>query len=255
MRVTLLQLGLSEQPVREVLEALKGEELGDLLALPEHWFSATRSGRSIEEYEEALLDLHERLKVDVLGGLNTVLEGGELRSVGLAAIGGRSVRMCEKVHPSKATGERELVKGGSLLEPVKYGSWVIGCVACVDIFYPEISRKLAVMGASVIYNPASITLDRLASWHSALRARAIENVAFVIGVNSWGNKYPDGRLTGGASAAYSPYGKLKGMLGPGRASLTVTLKEEELEEAMRRWAFREDLERYYAHLYTSKKGL
>ncbi|MEN2999829.1 MAG: carbon-nitrogen hydrolase family protein [Acidilobaceae archaeon] len=250
MRVTIVQIGFSERPWEALKEALRGEELGELLALPEHWFSLTRSGKSIEEYEEAVLRLHVEFNVGVLGGLNTVRDrDGELRSIGLAAIGGKVLRACEKVHPSKATGERALVRSGRLLPPLHLGRWSIGCVACVDIFYPEIARELVSKGANVIYNPSSITVDRTGSWLSAVRARAEENVVYALGVNSVGNRYPDGRVTGGASVVFSPYGKVKALLHNAIGAVTTSLAEEELEEALKRWAFREDFEKHYSHFY------
>ncbi|MCS7107148.1 MAG: carbon-nitrogen hydrolase family protein [Acidilobaceae archaeon] len=252
MRVTIAQIGLSERPLEALKKALRGEELGDLVLLPEHWFSATRSGRSIEEYEEAVLKIRQELGVEVLGGLNTVRDrDGELRSIGLAAVGDKVLRVCEKVHPSKATGERELVRGGRLLPPLQIGKWSIGCIACVDIFYPEIARGLVSRGANVLYNPSSITLDRVEGWLASVRARAEENVAYAIGVNSVGNRYPDGRVTGGTSAVFSPYGRVKALLPNAVGAVTVSLRAEEVEEALARWAFREDFEKHYSHLYKS----
>ncbi|MFN4046292.1 MAG: carbon-nitrogen hydrolase family protein, partial [Acidilobaceae archaeon] len=149
----------------------------------------------------------------------------------------------------RAVGERGRVEPGRLQRTFKVKGWTLGCVACVDIFYPEISRVLVALGASIIYNPSSIPDNRLSLWRSALRIRASENVVYAIGVNAVGNRYPDGRVAGGSSTVFSPLGRVLASLGPNIVVSTVTLDSVRFEEAFERWAFREDFERDYAVLY------
>ncbi len=253
LRVTVVQVGrLGDgglDSVKELVVRLAREAgVGDIVFLPENWLS----GRPIDvsAFERVVFELYELLGSSVAGGLQYVVDvDGVVRSVGLAVIDGSLVRVCEKMHPSKATGERGRVEPGRLVGPFSVKGWVVGCVACVDIFYPEVSRALVARGAQVIYNPASIPGNRVELWRSAVRVRGVENVVYSIGVNATGNVYPDGRVTTGGSVAYSPWGKTILSLHDQPSASTVELNVERIREAMERWAFREDFERYYRRLY------
>ena len=60
----------------------------------------------------------------------------------------------------------------------------LGLSICYDLRFPELYRILAVRGARVIAVPAAFTLrDHARHWEMLLRARAIENQAFVIAAN------------------------------------------------------------------------
>ena len=62
---------------------------------------------------------------------------------------------------------------------------------CYDLRFPELYRILAVRGATVITVPSAFTLDTGKDhWEVLLRARAIENQAFVVGANQVGEAPP-----------------------------------------------------------------
>jgi len=252
LRVTLVQVGRligGLDAVKDLVVRLARDAgVGDLVLLPENWIS----GRPVDIYvfERVAMDLYNSLGSSVVGGLQYVVDvDGVVRSVGLGVVEGSLARLCEKIHPSKATGERGLVSPGNLVKPFKVGGWHVGCIACVDIFYPEVARALVALGAQVLYNPASIPDNRVELWQSAVRLRGVESIAYSIGVNAVGNRYPDGRVTGGGSVAFSPWGKMLASLGPQPAATTIELDWGRVEEALERWAFREDFERYYRSLY------
>ncbi|MDM7274933.1 MAG: carbon-nitrogen hydrolase family protein [Thermoprotei archaeon] len=252
-KVTIVQVG--RVPGRDVSgmfelarKLVSEGPVGDLVVFPENWVSAKPLG--VGEFESIVGGLYEVFESNVVGGLQYVVDfDGRVRSVGLAFIEGSPVRVCEKIYPSKAVGERGRVEPGRIQGAFKVKGWTLGCVACVDIFYPEVSRVLAALGASVIYNPSSTPDNRLGLWRSALRVRASENVVYTVGVNAVGNRYPDGRVAGGSSVVFSPLGRVLASLGPNIGVSTVTLDSGRLEEALERWAFREDFERDYATLY------
>ncbi len=254
LEVTVIQVGRfnhgSLGTVKELVVKLGREAgVGDIVLLPENWLS--REPVDVGLFERVLFELYGSLGSSVAGGLQYVVDvDGAVRSVGLAVIDGSLVRICEKLHPSKATGERGRVKVGRFIEPFNVKGWIIGCVACVDIFYPEVSRALVARGAQVLYNPASIPDNRVELWRSAVRIRGVENVVYSIGVNATGNKYPDGRVTTGGSVVYSPWGKMLVSLHDRPSAAKVRLDVERLREAMERWAFREDFERFYKGLYS-----
>ena len=256
LRVTIVQIGrLSDGRIddlkRLIVKLAREAGVGDLVLLPENWIS--RTPIDVEAFEKVLLDVYNSSGSCVAGGAQYVVDiDGVVRSVGLAVVDGVAVRTCEKIHTSKAVGERDRIAAGRLVEPFKVRGWTIGCLACIDVFYPEVSRALVARGAQVLYNPASIPENRVELWQSAVRIRGVENAVYSIGVNAFGNKYVDGRVTSGGSVVFNPWGKALTSLGPRLASKTVELDLREVEAASKRWGFREDFERRYRDLY---KGL
>jgi nitrilase len=84
----------------------------------------------------------------------------------------------------------------------------VGLTICYDIRFPELYRRLVDDGASVFTVPAAFTaVTGEAHWHTLLRARAIENLAYVIAPGQYGT-HPDGRSTFGHSLICDPWGRI-----------------------------------------------
>lgn len=84
----------------------------------------------------------------------------------------------------------------------------IGLTICYDVRFPELFRKLVDDGASLFTVPAAFTtVTGEAHWHALLRARAIENLAYVIAPGQYG-VHPDGRTTFGHSLICDPWGRI-----------------------------------------------
>ncbi len=211
---------------------------GYILFLPENWLS--NDPLDPGSYEEAVERVGRAWRGPVFAGLAYVREHDAIRSVGLAWLDGRVERVCEKIFPSKAVGERGRLAPGRPLGPFNVGGLRVSCIACVDIFYPEVARWHVARGAQLLYNPASIPFDRVLLWRSVLSTRAAENTVYVLGVNNSGSIYPDSRVTGGGSSLYAPDGSrvIARLQGP----LLVSLLDTAMIDRVRgRWAFYEDL--------------
>ena len=79
---------------------------------------------------------------------------------------------------------------------------------CYDVRFPLLFRAYAEQGAQILTLPAAFTQTTgEAHWHSLLRARAIENGAFVIAAAQQG-QHEDGRKTFGHSLIISPWGDI-----------------------------------------------
>lgn len=222
----------------------------DIVVLPENWLSPRPV--HLEDYMEAAEKVAEESGAGlVVAGAQYVVDSdGARRSVGLAAAPGRGVfRVCEKVFPSRAVGERSFLARGRFLGVFEYRGWRFSCVVCVDIFYPELVRAATVQGAAIIFNPAKITVDRVPLWRSVLLARAAENVVYSVGVNPHRGSYRDGRVVEGGSAVYGPDGKPVVEVGAASAPVVVELDYSRIEAARRRWAFRDDLQYEMADVY------
>jgi predicted amidohydrolase len=82
----------------------------------------------------------------------------------------------------------------------------LGLTVCYDLRFPELYRILALRGARVLVVPAAFTLATTRDhWETLLRARAIENQAFVIAANQIGENEP-GHRSGGRSMIVDPWG-------------------------------------------------
>src|SRR5689334_14673514 len=84
----------------------------------------------------------------------------------------------------------------------------LGMTICYDLRFPTLHRALAETGASFIASPAAFTKQTgEAHWHVLLRARAIENTAFVFAA-AQGGRHEDGRDTFGHSLVIDPWGRI-----------------------------------------------
>ena len=84
----------------------------------------------------------------------------------------------------------------------------LGFAVCYDLRFPQLFRTEALAGTEVLTVPAAFTRQTgEAHWHVLLRARAIENGAFVIAA-AQGGKHEDGRETYGHSLIVDPWGRI-----------------------------------------------
>ena len=82
----------------------------------------------------------------------------------------------------------------------------LGLSICYDVRFPELYRQLAEKGAELILVPAAFTqYTGKDHWHALLRARAIENQAYVLAPGQFGQHNPK-RATYGKSVLIDPWG-------------------------------------------------
>lgn len=82
----------------------------------------------------------------------------------------------------------------------------LGMSICYDVRFPELYRELSSRGATIIALPSAFTLATTREhWEILLRARAIENQAFLIAANQIG-EHPPGNRSGGRSLIVDPWG-------------------------------------------------
>jgi predicted amidohydrolase len=106
----------------------------------------------------------------------------------------------------------------------------IGLSICYDIRFPNLYRKLAQEGAEVIAIPAAFTKTTgMAHWHVLNRARAIENVAFVVSPCAAG-KIPGGGESYGHSLIINPWGEIIKDGGENRGLITTSIDVSTVEK-------------------------
>jgi predicted amidohydrolase len=106
----------------------------------------------------------------------------------------------------------------------------LGLSICYDLRFPELYRILAVRGARVVSVPAAFTLATTRDhWETLLRARAIENQAFMIAANQIG-RHPGGYESGGRSMIVDPWGVVLAQAPDGEAHILAELDLERQRE-------------------------
>jgi predicted amidohydrolase len=96
--------------------------------------------------------------------------------------------------------------GDEIVTSETAGGVELGLSVCYDLRFPELYRILAVRGARIIVIPAAFTLATTREhWETLVRARAIENQAFVVAANQYG-LHPPGNRSGGRSMIVDPWG-------------------------------------------------
>ncbi len=95
----------------------------------------------------------------------------------------------------------------------------LGLAVCYDLRFPELFRAMSERGAEVIALPAAFTrATGEAHWHVLLRARAVENLCYVLASAQYGG-HPGGRETYGHSMIVEPWGQVVAERDEGEAAL------------------------------------
>ena len=195
-----------------------------LVALPELW-----SCHGLDEvYRENaepipgpttgfLGELARELKAWVLGGSMLEGEPGAERLFNTSTFfdpSGELVAVYRKIHlfdvkaPDRVYLESNLIGPGREIVTAKAAATTLGLSVCYDLRFPELYRLLVLKGAEILAVPAAFTLQTGKDhWELLLRARAVENQAYVLAPAQWGQK-ADGRWTYGRSMIVDPWGTI-----------------------------------------------
>jgi predicted amidohydrolase len=235
------------------LTAQAAAEGAQLVVLPENFaFLSRREGDKMaiaEAYEpggargptfDALRELAVKHGVWMLGGGTPErVPGDAKRSYNTAIVidpTGELVAKYRKIHlfdvdiPGGATlRESASTAAGALdgLSVVDIAGAPVGLSICYDLRFPELYRRLVKdMGAEVVVVPAAFTAHTgAAHWHILLRARAIEDQAWVVAPAQWG-KHNEKRETYGHTLVVDPWGTIAGERAEGDGVVVVTLDGE-----------------------------
>lgn len=182
----------NHQKVRQLLEQAQPAP-GALVVLPE-MFATGFSMRAA-----ALSDTASQATQQFLAGtaktFGVYLAGGVV-SDGQAGLGrnecvvydphGRELARYCKLHPFTYGGESAHYAAGEQVVLFDWAGFKVAPFICYDLRFPEIFRAAVKQGANLIVVMANWPVTRIAHWDALLQARAIENQAYVIGVNRCG---------------------------------------------------------------------
>ncbi|WP_274599911.1 carbon-nitrogen hydrolase family protein [Chromatium okenii] len=109
----------------------------------------------------------------------------------------------------------------------------LGVVVCYDLRFPELFRTLLDQGVEVVAIPAAFTaITGKAHWETLVRARAIENLAYVVAA-AQGGFHLNGRETHGHSMIVDPWGTVLAQVPRGRGFICSAI-DREYQESIRR---------------------
>jgi len=225
MRVAAVQLNSTGDKERNLASAERlvrgaAADGADLVALPEKW-NLLGPGEEMAAGAEALdgpslgaaRDWADQLGVYLLAG--SIAERGEEKAFNTSVLigpDGDDLAVYRKIHmfDVEAGGveyrESEHEQPGSEIVTAPVAERTLGLSVCYDLRFPELYRILAVRGAELIAVPSAFTLATGRDhWEVLLRARAIENQAFVIAPNQAGVAPPHYRSYG-HSTIVDPWG-------------------------------------------------
>jgi predicted amidohydrolase len=253
LRVAAVQMNSTDDRPRNLAQAdrLVRAAAGDgaeLIVLPEKW-SVLGSPEHLRAGAEPLdgpaitwaREAARELSVDLVAG--SIVErldrrgDGELANssvhVGpdgeIAAIY-RKIHMFDVIVDGVAYNESDTESAGAAIVTSRTAQNVaLGLSICYDVRFPELYRILTLRGARVLLVPAAFTLATTRDhWEVLLRARAIENQAFVVAPNQIGSHPPHYR-SGGRSMIVDPWGLVLALAADDCGHIVATLDLEALE--------------------------
>jgi len=252
MKVLCLQIesSIEEDPgvrlnrVLRLLNAVPADT--KLVILPEHWVSGAFN---FLYDQEDMLDLYAKFLVEAQSiadqrglhihtgsGLHRDMFGHLQNMSFLLSPRTSSQAPYSKAH--KFEQEFGEVVGGDALTTWNVLGSSISPLICYDLRFPESFRSKVNFGVEIFVIAAAWPLPRIQTWQHLLRSRAIENQAFVVGVNGVGKQQTE--VLGGKSSVYGPDGELLAYSGDSEESLNVVLDLNVLRAHRNTFSFLKD---------------
>ena len=242
--------------------ALAGELIGDaaadgcgLVVLPENFALMPERGRDKARHAEQpgegpiqafLADTARRHGVWIIAGSMPLVSPEPERVYGACPVvddEGKTRAIYRKIHlfdvdlPDSGQSYREsnsMYPGDDPVH-VETPAGVVGLTICYDVRFPELYRTLVDAGATLFTVPAAFTVPTgKAHWHTLLKARAIENLSYVIAAGQHG-EHPDNRSTYGHSLIVGPWGDIIAELDSGNGFVATDI-DADLVARLRREA-------------------
>lgn len=188
-------------------------EPGTLLVLPEMFSSgfsmnvAKIKETSPSQTEQFLGAIARLYSIYIIAGVVTVGGDGKGRNEAVVIdIQGRTILRYAKLHPFTLGGESQHYSAGDCIEIFNWLGFMTAPFICYDLRFPEIFRAATRKGAHLFTVIANWPNKREQHWVTLLQARAIENQAYVVGVNRCGTD--PGHAYPGRTLVVDPHGAI-----------------------------------------------
>lgn len=223
----------------ELLKPLAGSV--DLIVLPEMFTTGfTMNPHNIAREEGSrtldwMLEQASRTNAALVGSTVFPEQGRYFNRLVFAMPDG-TCQVYDKRHTFTLAGEDKVYDRGTMRIQVDFRGFSFCPLICYDLRFPVWSRNTN--GYDVLIYVANWPSPRVSAWDTLLRARAIENMSYVLGVNRIGSD-PNGLAYSGHSAAFDSLGE-RLAFAEGAQILRVTLNKSHLQETRNSLRFLQD---------------
>jgi nitrilase len=191
--------------------------------------------------QDFLATVAKKYSVWVVGGTIPIV-GNDSNKVRAACLvyndKGERVARYDKMHlfdvnvpgTSEVYRESDSIEAGAepLVIDTPFGK--LGIAVCYDLRFPEFFRKMSMMGVEIVVIPSAFTAETGAvHWELLLRARAVENLCYVIAPNQ-GGFHVNGRKTFGHSMIVDPWGVVLDCYKTGGGFVSAEINLDRLEK-------------------------
>jgi len=220
-------------------------EKQDLLVFPEMTltgftmkaadFAEELNGESFNFFAETA----RKYSVHILAGLIEKSEKKYFNTLVHVSPDGKLLKTYRKIHPfSYSTEDKNYAKGEETVI-TKINDMTAGLSICYDLRFPELYRQYGKKKADMIVVIANWPDTRIEHWRTLLKARAIENQCYVLGVNRVGDdpklKYP------GYSSIIDPMGNEIASVSAEEKIVTAEVLKEKADEIKTSLPFLDDI--------------
>lgn len=150
---------------------------------------------------------------------------------------GNTLSNYDKIHPFSYGGEDQYYKGGNEVVQFELGGYTFSTFICYDLRFPELFQ-VASKKADAILLIANWPSTRSEHWKALLKARAIENQCWFVGVNRYGEG--NGLSYSGDSMVIDPQGKVQLECQPQEMLGVVTIDLNHTAETREKFRFKQD---------------
>jgi nitrilase len=249
----------SSASVKKNLEEIKKfliqaqEEEVDLVVLPENFaFMGMKETDKLTvaenfgmgEIQDVLSDLANKHNVWIIAG-TLPIKGltNRVRAANLVYDNkGKCVARYDKIHlfdvsvsETESHQESLTIERGDELVVVDTPVGRVGLSVCYDVRFPQLYHRLMQKGAELFSVPSAFTaVTGAAHWEVLLKARAIENLCYVLAANQVG-QHENGRKTYGHSMIVEPWGKVLAQQHEGSGLIKAKIDLQRLQQLRRQF--------------------
>lgn len=239
MRVSIVQMNVQPEDVRgnwdKAYVGLQdaARRHSQTILLPEMW-STGFSPRIRDVARDAFLptldflrDAAKEAGAWVLSSIPEISDDRVFNTLFYVSPKGEVAGRYQKIHLFPLIEEHAYITAGSLPLTVDTPWCRIGGMICFDLRFPELARRLALLGARVLLVPAQFPHPRQDHWITLLRARAIENQLYMVAANIVGSSGKQEFF--GHSCVVDPWGQVCDALDDQPGVVTVDLDLDTIE--------------------------
>jgi len=253
LKIAVVQVNAGDNPernLRRIERLIARIQTCDVIALPEV-FALRGTDEDYRAHAQSLSgeiikwlgNIARRRRAWMLAGSIIEKERGKVYNTCLLLDrAGRIVAKYRKIHlfeaqldNGRSVRESDIYSAGNCPEMANIDGWNCGLAICYDLRFPELFRYYSARGSHLFFIPANFTQKTGKDhWETLLRARAIENQAFVVAPDQCGANPKTGIASYGNSMIVAPWGEIIARAGERESVLTATLDPGELRRTRRR---------------------